>query len=115
MNTTLSRSLTLIFALVALTITAGASTIFTLDIDHCSGSGGCGTSPFGTVELRNVYDFNTQLIIPNLVGTSRINWNPGCSGGNCGGSDTPEPQTFILLGTGLIGMSFFLKKKAKLQ
>src|SRR5262245_58259397 len=47
--------------------TAGATTIFNLTSDHCTG--GCGNPPFGTVSLDqngSTVDITVQLNSPNL-------------------------------------------------
>jgi len=48
---------------------AGASSIYDLTSDHCTGTGGCGTPPFGTVTLTqngaNV-DVTVHLFAPNM-------------------------------------------------
>src|SRR5215510_6226071 len=63
---------TLVLGLAILALPAHAIT-FNLTSDHCSGTGGCGTPPFGTVDVTQV-GANVHIVVdlangrPNAVG-----------------------------------------------
>lgn len=66
-----------VLLLSGLASSASASTIFTLDQDGCSGGGGCGGGPFGTVALEQTTSDLVTVTLTLVAGEHFVNTGAG--------------------------------------